>query len=549
MTSPVAFILVGGKGSRLQSVVSDVPKPLASIGGEPFLYILLRSLKKEGVSRVVLLTGYKAELIEQACGNGSQFGLEIIYSVESFPLGTGGAAKLAEKYVASDGSCLLINGDTFIESSVSEVLSFKPSIDCPVGMGVMPVSNVERFGKVEFDNNKTITSLSEKTASGYGFVNSGIYHIHKSVLSNMVKEKFISFENDTLPILLEKKNSLKVIPLSGEFFDIGLPSSYGRFNADIILQSLRTVFLKEMLLLFLQQGRLFVDNDFADEAHEIKELLLSEGVEVVQGSSAVLKEKLRNTASSRDIVMTSNEELCCDLLKEFPVKIIGGAELSLNSNIIAFPDNFSLVANDLVKALKVARCSKGLFEFSKSYSRQALFLDRDGVVIKFVNYISRASDVEVLSDAVDLIKRANRAGIPVFIVTNQSGIGRGYYSYSDYYSVDREMKRQLASNGCFVDEVLFSDYYEESLRSNCLAGRSRRKPGSGMLTEVARRHHINLETSLMAGDKASDVWAGYNGGIKKLYLKQGNEEQDIISELTEEMSTCKLIENLKEIPI
>src|SRR5262249_48269949 len=109
----IAAILVGGKGTRLRPLISNLPKPLAQVNGECFLYLLLREIKNAGINRVLLLTGYMHDEILAACGDGRNFGLEIDYSQEFQPLGTAGALKNAQHLLPDTEHFLLLNGDSY----------------------------------------------------------------------------------------------------------------------------------------------------------------------------------------------------------------------------------------------------------------------------------------------------------------------------------------------------------------------------------------------------------------------------------------------------
>ena len=114
-----AIILAGGFGTRLQSVVSDVPKPMATISGRPFLEILLKSLAEMGFSRVVLSLGYKAEMIRSHFGSNF-LGQDLVYVEEKTPLGTGGATRLAAT-ACTQSNMFVFNGDTFLELEIKKL--------------------------------------------------------------------------------------------------------------------------------------------------------------------------------------------------------------------------------------------------------------------------------------------------------------------------------------------------------------------------------------------------------------------------------------------
>src|SRR5450432_1909982 len=115
-----AFVLCGGLGTRLRSVLSDRPKSMAPIAGVPFLQLLLEDLRSQGITEAVLGTGYLAEQIEGYFGKGDQLGMGLRYSREQAPLGTGGALKLAEPLLSDP--LLVLNGDSYVEWSFAAAL-------------------------------------------------------------------------------------------------------------------------------------------------------------------------------------------------------------------------------------------------------------------------------------------------------------------------------------------------------------------------------------------------------------------------------------------
>ena len=117
-----AIILSGGQGTRLRSVVSDIPKPMADINGKPFLEYLLRYLNNQGCNHVVLSVGYKSEVIRNYFGN-QYLNLKLDYALEKEPLGTGGGIKNSIKYI-SDNDFFLLNGDSFFDVNLSELAEF-----------------------------------------------------------------------------------------------------------------------------------------------------------------------------------------------------------------------------------------------------------------------------------------------------------------------------------------------------------------------------------------------------------------------------------------
>jgi D-glycero-D-manno-heptose 1,7-bisphosphate phosphatase len=140
--------------------------------------------------------------------------------------------------------------------------------------------------------------------------------------------------------------------------------------------------------------------------------------------------------------------------------------------------------------------------------RGALFLDRDGVIVADTHYLHRVEDVHVIAGAADAIYRCNASGIKVVVVTNQAGIGRGYYRWDDFEAVQKALSAELAAVGAHFDAVLACAYHAEGQGSLRVANHPWRKPNPGMILEAASRLNINLAQSWIVGDRAHDLAAG-----------------------------------------
>jgi D-glycero-D-manno-heptose 1,7-bisphosphate phosphatase len=140
--------------------------------------------------------------------------------------------------------------------------------------------------------------------------------------------------------------------------------------------------------------------------------------------------------------------------------------------------------------------------------RGALFLDRDGVVVQDTDYLGRADDVRMLPKAAGAIARCNRLGIPVVLVTNQSGIGRGKYDWDAFHAVQAAIVAAMAARGGRFDAVLACAYHADAGAGFCMADHAWRKPKPGMILEAARLMKLDLQASWIVGDRASDIEAG-----------------------------------------
>jgi D-glycero-D-manno-heptose 1,7-bisphosphate phosphatase len=146
-------------------------------------------------------------------------------------------------------------------------------------------------------------------------------------------------------------------------------------------------------------------------------------------------------------------------------------------------------------------------------SRPALFLDRDGVIVEDTNYLGRAEDVRMIEGAAASIARCNALRIPVVVVTNQSGIGRGLYDWDGFRSVQAALSQILAAAGAHLDGVLACAYHAEGLAPLRIADHPWRKPNPGMFLAAGSGLNLDLSRSWMVGDKASDLAAAAAAGL------------------------------------
>lgn len=216
-----AIVLAGGKGTRLSSVVSDVPKPMAPVAGRPFLEHVLDRLVKFKFNRVILSVGYKSEKITEYFGV-EYLGMPITYVIEDSPLGTGGAIKKSLDEINSE-SALVLNGDTYSELNYDEMLELNSQYKSVV-VGGVEVPDVSRYGALEVACGNLINFI-EKGVAGPGIINAGCYAVNKNELSSIVTQASFSFEEGYLQKVV-KHRGIKVCVSKGKFIDIGIPNDY-----------------------------------------------------------------------------------------------------------------------------------------------------------------------------------------------------------------------------------------------------------------------------------------------------------------------------------
>jgi len=145
--------------------------------------------------------------------------------------------------------------------------------------------------------------------------------------------------------------------------------------------------------------------------------------------------------------------------------------------------------------------------------KRALFLDRDGVINVEKDYLYKIEDFEFIDGIFELCKYFENLGFLIIVVTNQSGIARGYYSEHDFKKLSNWMQNQFLSKGIDIAHVYHCPHHEKiSGKCNC------RKPSPGMLIEAANRFNIDLENSIIVGDKERDIEAGLSAGLHETYL-------------------------------
>ena len=230
-----AILLCGGMGTRLRSVVSDRPKPMADICGKPFLQYLLEMLRDKGITEVIFALGYMGEMIEEYFQDGSAFGLKITYSYEEEPLGTGGAIRNALPKIMEE-EVLVLNADTYFPMDYQGLYRFHQENDGDFSLATRAVPDISRYGAVRRDAAGRILAWNEKLEDGgqplAGEINGGIYVMKKSLIAEIPEGKQ-SLEQDCVPKWLSEGKRIFGLPFDGYFMDIGIPKDYQQFITDV----------------------------------------------------------------------------------------------------------------------------------------------------------------------------------------------------------------------------------------------------------------------------------------------------------------------------
>lgn len=235
-----AFILAGGLGTRLRSIISDQPKHMADFEDKPFLAHQIEFLKAQGISHVILCVGYLYDHIMSYFGNGEAWDIQIDYSIETSPLGTGGAIKHAERFV--DDAFLLLNGDTFFDIDLNQLIRFhrtrKEENKSSVGTLALTFAlDASQYGSVMLDNHGRIITFAEKNKTAAntaetstGLINAGIYVLEPTILEAIPTGQKMSLERNILPSFVGNTSRLYGHKQQAYFVDIGTPQGYYNFN-------------------------------------------------------------------------------------------------------------------------------------------------------------------------------------------------------------------------------------------------------------------------------------------------------------------------------
>jgi D-glycero-alpha-D-manno-heptose 1-phosphate guanylyltransferase len=226
-----AIILAGGFGTRLQSVVKDIPKPMAPIGNRPFLEFVLDHCYSFGLDRIVLAVGYKHEIIQKHFGQ-SYRGMQIQYSIEEEALGTGGGILQAAMY-CNEEDFIVLNGDTLFRTNLRQLAQFYKEKKADLVLALCPMNQFDRYGTVRMKPNNRIIAFEEKSFQLSGNINAGVYVMNKNTLIRSGLEHRFSFEKDFMEAKVAQLQFYGRIS-KDYFIDIGIPEDYQKAADDLL---------------------------------------------------------------------------------------------------------------------------------------------------------------------------------------------------------------------------------------------------------------------------------------------------------------------------
>lgn len=408
-----AVIMAGGKGTRVASVSTVLPKPMLPICGKPVLQHQIECLRRQGITEITLTIGYLGRQISDYFGDGRKFGVQIDYIMEEEPLGTAGALYYLKQKVTED--FLLINGDLIFDVDVHRLMGFHKRKKAAVTLLAHPNDHPYDSGIILADTDSRVTGwLTKEDERGWyhNLVNAGLHVIS--------------------PTLLEKLDGPRKVDLD-----------------------------REILKPLIPTGKVFVYH-----------------------SPEYIKD-------------------------------------------MGTPDRIAQVEQDLETRLVG---NKNL-----SQRQRAVFLDRDGTINRYVGFLRKPEELELLDGAAEAIRRINRSGYLAIVVTNQPVIARGEVTWECLDEIHRKLETLLGREGAYLDGIFVCPHHPDrgfpGERPEYKIDCSCRKPKPGLLLQAAERYNIELEKSWMIGDQPQDEAAGKAAGCRSVLVSEGYSLMDAVRKI------------------
>ena len=437
-------IMAGGKGTRIATIKSDVPKPMIPIAGKPILEWQINCLRSQGLKDIILVIGYLGHVIKDYFGDGSRFGVNISYFVEDKPLGTAGALfkmldNHTDKDLCLDDDFLLMCGDVILDVDFNRFIEFHKEHQAWASLMAHPNGH-------PYDSSLLVTQIA------YGHTD-------------------ITDTTDSLSLAASAENA--------EIYPIDTHRVIRWMNKE--------------------DERVYYKNR------------VNAGIEII--SPELLKHTMATSPifNSQFSISNSKVDLDRDVLKP---NIASGKIFAYDTpeyiKDMGTPDRYYEVEQDIKTGKVNAR--------NLQQKQKAVFLDRDGTINKYVGFLTKAEQFELIGGVAETIKRINKSGYLAIVVTNQPVIARGECTWEELQEIHNKMETELGKEGAYVDAIYICPHHpdkgfagerpEYKHECNC------RKPAPGLLEQAARDFNIDLSQSIMIGDSESDVKAGENAGCK-----------------------------------
>jgi mannose-1-phosphate guanylyltransferase len=240
-----AVILVGGEGTRLRPLTSNVPKPVVPLVDRPFIAYMLEWLLSHGVDDVIMSCGFKAAVMRDVLGDGSDYGIRLRFVEEPDPRGTAGALKYAEDLL--DERFLMLNGDVLTDLDLTAQIAQHERTGAVGTLALVPVEDPSAYGLVRLEPDNAVREFVEKPSADQidtNMISAGAYVLERSILDMVPADQNVSIEREVWPRLVG--NGLYAFPHEAYWMDIGTPDRYLQGTFDIIEGKVRTAVMDKL---------------------------------------------------------------------------------------------------------------------------------------------------------------------------------------------------------------------------------------------------------------------------------------------------------------
>ena len=234
----VGILLVGGRGTRLAPITSEIPKPMLPIAGKPVTEHQIFAAQRAGITTLVLATSYLSEVFIPYFGDGSKWGIDLRYAVEKEPLGTGGAIANAAAHLdkgASNEAVVIFNGDVLSQHNLAAQIEFHKKVDADVTLHLIQVEDARAFGCVPTTADGQVEAFLEKMENPItNWINAGCYVFNREVIDSIPRDTVVSVERETFPALISDKRRVFGYKEAAYWLDIGNPGALFKGSRDLV---------------------------------------------------------------------------------------------------------------------------------------------------------------------------------------------------------------------------------------------------------------------------------------------------------------------------
>jgi mannose-1-phosphate guanylyltransferase len=234
----VGILLVGGRGTRLAPITSEIPKPMLPVAGKPVTEHQILAAQRAGITTLVLATSYLSEVFIPYFEDGRKWGIDLRYAVEKEPLGTGGAIANAAAHLdkgASDEAVVIFNGDVLSQHNLAAQIEFHKKVDADVTLHLIQVEDARAFGCVPTTAEGQVEAFLEKMENPVtNWINAGCYVFNRDVIDSIPRDTVVSVERETFPALISNKRRVFGYKEGAYWLDIGNPGALFKGSRDLV---------------------------------------------------------------------------------------------------------------------------------------------------------------------------------------------------------------------------------------------------------------------------------------------------------------------------